>query len=43
MKQEKRATYCIYVQDFGDIWRDGCCGLNDVEFMFWIRMSEDGV
>ena len=39
----KKTHVLLYVQDFGGIWLDGLCELNEVEFMFWIRMSDDGV
>ena len=41
--EEFRLIFLLYVKDFGGNRRDGRCGLNETEFMFWIRMSDDGM
>ena len=41
--EETRLIVMLYVQDFGGIWRDDWCGLNEAIFMVWIRLSDNGV
>ena len=43
MRKHSRLILLLFVQDLGGNRRDGSCRLNEANFCFFIRMSEDCV